>query len=621
MRKFLSIKNIHLGMIRFFAFSAFMISIVLSFSLTSEDVSLPIVIRNVRIFDGERIIPSGTVVIDKDKISAAGERVNIPIKAKIIDGRDHTLLPGFVDAHVHIWDSENLRQSLAFGVTTVVDMSMSISIMTKIKEMQASGQTNDKAYLISAGTLATVPKGHGTQFGMSIPTITKPDEAQAFVDARIAEGSDFIKIIYDDGSAYSMTYQTLDLDTISALIKAAHRRGKIVVVHAATQQNCIDVLKAGADGLAHLFFNDAFDPEFGRLAAKKKAFVIPTFTILESLSGSSGASELTEDIHISPFLRPMDIQLLKQTLPFKTSRAAYEAAEKALRQLKDNGVPILAGTDTPNSGTTYGASLHRELLLLVQAGLTPLEALRSATSIPAAKFNLRDRGRIQPGLIADLVLVKGDPTKNIRATRAIVRVWKNGMEFDRKNYLALVKEEKDSLKPKKDVSQPEYLVSGLISDFEGEEIGAEFGAGWSISTDTMMGGKSTAQYQLVKSGAQGSKGSLLITGNIDSESKIAWGGAMFSPGPGIMSPADLFSKSAISFWAKGDGKKYVVMLYAISLGYRPAIQAFVAGKEWEEYVFPFEQFNVKGNDIMRIFIGGSPVRGKFALQIDNVYLK
>jgi len=614
-------KGAYLLYILVFSFSAFMISIVLSIFLVSEDVSLPVVIKNVRIFDGEQIIPSGTVVIDKDKIVAAGERVNIPIKAKVIDGKDHTLLPGLIDAHVHIWDSENLRQSLAFGVTTVVDMSMSINIMTKIKEMQASGKANDKAYLLSAGTLTTAPKGHGTQFGMPIQTITKSHEAQAFVDARIAEGSDFIKIIYDDGSAYSMTYPTLGLDTISAVIKAAHRRGKIVVVHAATLQNCIDVLKAGADGLAHLFFNNAFDPEFGHLAALKKAFVIPTFTILESMSGSSGASELTEDTHLSPFLRSMDIQLLKQTLPFKTSGAAYEAAEKALRQLKDNGVPILAGTDTPNSGTTYGASLHRELLLLVQAGLTPLEALRSATSIPAAKFNLRDRGRIKPGLIADLVLVKGDPTKDIRATRAIVGVWKNGVEFDRENYLASVKEEKESLKPKRDVPEPEYLVSGLISDFEKEEIVAEFGAGWSISTDTIMGGKSTAQYQLVKGGAQGSKGSLLITGNIDSESKIAWGGAMFSPGPGIMSPADLSSKSAISFWAKGDGKKYVIMIYAISLGYRPAIQTFVAGKEWEEYVFPFEQFNVKGNGIMGIFIGGSPVRGKFAIQIDNVYLK
>lgn len=613
-------KGAYLFYISAFVFSAFIISTVLSFSLRPEDASLPTVIKNVRIFDGEQVIPSGTVVIDKNRIVAAGKSVNIPIKAKVLDGTDHTLLPGLIDAHVHVWDAETLRQSLAFGVTTVVDMSMNISIMKNIKEMQVSGKSNDKAYLLSAGILTTAPGGHGTQL-LPIPTVTKPGEAQAFVDARIAEGSDFIKIIYDDGSAYSMTYPTLDLDTISTVIKAAHRRGKIVVVHAATLQNCVDVLKAGADGLAHLIFNNASNPEFGRLAAMKKAFVIPTLTILESLSRSSGASELTEDAHLSPFLRPMDIQLLKQTLPFKTSRLAYEAAERALRQLKENDVPILAGTDASNSGTTYGASLHRELLLLVQAGLTPLEALRSATSIPAAKFNLRDRGRIKPGLIADLVLVKGDPTKDIIATRAMVKVWKNGVEFDRENYLASVKEEKESLKPKKDVPMPEYLVSGLISDFEGEEITAEFGAGWSLSTDAIMGAKSTAQYRLVKGGAQGSKGSLLITGNIDSESKIVWAGAVFSPGSGIMSPADLSSKPAISFRAKGDGKKYAVMIYAISLGYRPAIQTFVAGKEWEEYVFPFEKFKVKGNDIMGIFIGGSPARGEFALNIDNVRLK
>jgi len=344
-------------------------------------------------------------------------------------------------------------------------------------------------------------------------------------------------------------------------------------------------------------------------------------TILESLNGTSGASAMAEDPHLSPFLRPMDIQLLNQTLPFHTERGAYEAAEKALRQLKAHAVPILAGTDAPNSGTTYGASLHRELLLIVQAGLAPIEALRSATSIPAAKFNLRDRGRIQPGLIADLVLVKGDPTKNIRATRAIERVWKKGVEFDREDYRAFVKKEEESSKRKKDVPPPEYLVSGLISDFEGDEITAEFGAGWSISTDDMLGGKSTALYSLVKGGAQDSKGSLLITGNIDSESKIVWGGALFSPGSGIMTPADLSSKSAISFWAKGEGKKYIVMIYAVSLGYRPAIQTFVAGPEWKEYEFPLEKFNVEGNDIMGIFIGSSPERGQFSLQIDNVRLK
>ena len=102
-------------------------------------------------------------------------------------------------------------------------------------------------------------------------------------------GRDFIKIIYDDGSSYSISRPTLNLATLSAVIKAAHKRGKLVVVHAATLQNCIDVLEAGADGLAHLFFNNAFDPDFGRLVARKKALVIPTLSVLQSMNGITSA--------------------------------------------------------------------------------------------------------------------------------------------------------------------------------------------------------------------------------------------------------------------------------------------------------------------------------------------
>ena len=97
-------------------------------------------------------------------------------------------------------------------------------------------------------------------------------------------------------------------------------------------------------------------------------------------------------------------------------------------------MPILAGTDAPNPGTAHGASLHRELELLVHAGLAPTEALAAATSVPASAFHLADRGRVARGLRADLVLVNGDPTRDITATRDIVGVWKGGAPVDRAAY-------------------------------------------------------------------------------------------------------------------------------------------------------------------------------------------
>jgi imidazolonepropionase-like amidohydrolase len=113
----------------------------------------------------------------------------------------------------------------------------------------------------------------------------------------------------------------------------------------------------------------------------------------------------------------------------------YAAATTAVRQLAAAGVPLLAGTDTglPTAALGvigYGATLHGELELLVQAGLTPTQALAAATSAPAAAFRLTDRGRIQPGTRADLTLVNGDPTADIRNTRNVIAVWKRGVRLD-----------------------------------------------------------------------------------------------------------------------------------------------------------------------------------------------
>ena len=95
------------------------------------------------------------------------------------------------------------------------------------------------------------------------------------------------------------------------------------------------------------------------------------------------------------------------------------------------GAVLLAGTDPPNATVVHGASLHRELELPVQSGLTPTQALTAATESTADVFRLNDRGRIVPGRRADLLLVRGDPTRDIAATRDIVHVWRSGVEFDR----------------------------------------------------------------------------------------------------------------------------------------------------------------------------------------------
>jgi imidazolonepropionase-like amidohydrolase len=218
---------------------------------------------------------------------------------------------------------------------------------------------------------------------------------------------------------------------MAAVIEAAHRRGKRTVVHVLKLSDARDALEVSVDGLAHLFVDQLPDPSFVQLAAASRIFAIPTLSVLEGLCGVADQVSLLNDLQLSSYLSSADRGLLQRQSSYRFGN--YRVAEETVRQLKAAGVPILAGTDVPFGGV-HGLSMHHELELLVRAGLTPLEALAAATSVPARIFDLADRGRIVAGLRADLLLAEGDPTSDIRATRAITGVWKRGEGIDRRAY-------------------------------------------------------------------------------------------------------------------------------------------------------------------------------------------
>ena len=262
----------------------------------------------------------------------------------------------------------------------------------------------------------------------SIPTLASPDEADAFVAARLAEGSDFIKIIHDDtNEAYGRNLPTLGEGTVAAIVKAAHARGRIAVAHIGSERHARAAVAAGVDGIVHLFVGASVSPDFGEFVAKRGAFVIPTFAVLKHLCGASDGPSLMADGEIQRRVRQPFRPVL--SVPSPTPARSCEAASDAVRQLVNAGALLLAGTDSPGPGTAYGASLHRELEHLVSAGVPPLTALAAATSAPARAFRMTDRGRIAPGLRADLTLVNGDPSKDIRATLDIAAVWKRGIRL------------------------------------------------------------------------------------------------------------------------------------------------------------------------------------------------
>lgn len=586
--------------------------------LLAPSLEAGVLFRNARVFDGEAVLPSGTeVYVDGTKIVALGKALTVPQGTEIVDAKGKTLLPGFIDAHTHAF-GDALADALMFGVTTELDQFTAASQAAAWRKEQASGNVSDRADIFSAGTLVTAPGGHGTEYGLPIATIKAPEEAVAFVDARIAEGSDWIKIVYDDGSAYGMKTPTIDLPTMRAVIAATHARGKLAVVHIGTLAAARQALDAGADGLVHLFVDRAPDAEFGAYVARKKAFIIPTLSVLQSVTGVPHGATLQKDARLSPYVNATSQRGLGGAFPRngKQPPVSYAAAEETVRQLLKAGVAVLAGTDAPNPGTSHGVSMHGELELLVRAGMTPLQALRAGTAVPAKAFGLADRGRIAKGLRADLVLVDGDPTAEIQATRAIAGVWKGGVAVDRASYAKAIRETPASPTP-----VPDGLDVPVFSRFDDGSRSAAFGTQWQPTSDDMAGGKSTGAIAVVDGGAAGTAKSLEIRGTIDGGLPYAWYGAMWSPTAVPMQPANLSSKKELRFFARGDGKTYRVMIFSASKGMLPAIATFVAGAKWKEVVMPWSAFQSDGRDVMAVIFAGGPESGPFAFQVDEVGLQ
>jgi imidazolonepropionase-like amidohydrolase len=352
--------------------------------------NVKIALTNARVFDGRQLTRDQTVVIE------AGWIGNDPAGARVIDCGGGVLLPGLIDAHVHLDGPGRLEALASYGVTTALDMA-SVPQQTAALRGQAG-----QADIRSAGIPAIAPGS----FHAHIPgvgergLIAGAAEAKRFVADRVAEGSDYIKIVI--GSPFA----DHDQATIDALVAAAHELGKIVVAHASSVASVAKAQAAGADVLTHAPLDQALWPAAAAQAAAAGRVAVPTLTMMEGIVAG-----------IAP------------------PGADYANARASVAALQVAGVPILAGTDANDSAGTpvripHGYSLHRELELLADAGLSAREVLLAATALPARYFGLPDRGAVEPGLRADLILIEGDPLQDIRATRSIRRIWCGGVEHE-----------------------------------------------------------------------------------------------------------------------------------------------------------------------------------------------
>jgi len=407
-------------------------------------------IINARVFDGEQVIHGRTVTIDGAGIAAVGG--SVPPHASVVDAGGGTLMPGLIDSHTHT-DLDGLRLALRFGVTTELEM---MGHWTP-EERRAVDKRDDVADLRTAGMGITPPGGHPSEYGppdedgsqsdtpdtphgrgddgppghFAFPFCSTPQETVKMIEQQVGQGCDYVKIMIEDGTVVGHPgLPMITGEVLATAVKEAHRHGKLAIAHATTASAALRAVRAGVDGLGHVFLDGPHTPDIVSEIAAAGTFVIPTLTVASSAMGHTGA-EFAADQRVRDKLGKQWLEALRASMNVYPE-GDLDAVLGTVAALHAAGVDILAGTDVSEpvpafGGMAHGASVHHELQLLVAAGLTPVQALRAATSTPARRFGLSDRGRITVGARADLLLVDGDPTTTISDTLSILAVWRRGV--------------------------------------------------------------------------------------------------------------------------------------------------------------------------------------------------
>jgi imidazolonepropionase-like amidohydrolase len=299
------------------------------------------------------------------------------------------LLPGLIDAHVHLRGTGDLEELARWGVTTALDMgSWPPELIRQLRDKGLTDVRSTGAGAVGPGSPQAKIPGRPAD-----SVVLTEEDGRRFVATRVAEGMDYIKVIVEAPGRGG-----LEPSVIRAIVEAAHDAGRLVVAHASHTGAVATAQAAGVDVLTHAPLNAPLGQPAVADAVASRRTSVPTLVMMEGVAANAPVPGLD-----------------------------YRHARDSVAALHRAGVPVVLGTDANQAvgvpaNVPYGVSAHRELELLVEAGLTPAEALHAATAAAAGRFALPDRGRIAPGLRADLLLVGGDPVTDITATRAILAV-------------------------------------------------------------------------------------------------------------------------------------------------------------------------------------------------------
>ncbi|QHI95005.1 amidohydrolase family protein [Aristophania vespae] len=427
-------------------------SILLSGTAFAETHNF-IALTHIRVIDGTGNLPveDDTLLFDKDKIIAIGNNIDLPPHTKILDRSGDSVLPGLISDHSHIglmkniqtgpeyYTKDNIKAALSqyqrYGVTTVMALGLNKpAVFNPIRKEAHEGKLPADLFGVEQGI--GVPDGApplkiGTQ---QIFRPATPEEAKEAVDKMAEEGTDLVKIWVDDFNG--SVPQKMSPSVIEATIAEAHRHNIRVAAHIHDLADAKEVINDGADIIAH-GVRDQLIPN--DVIAKMKArhiWYIPTLQLDEATTAWAEEQTWTNQAFYKAGLSKEFLEQINDPAWRNAHKKGKEAAFarkslyinlQNLKRLYEAHVNLGFGTDSGAQPLRIpGVAEHRELALYKEAGLPPLSIIHIATENAAALLDLKDRGVLAPGKRADLLVVSGDPSKNISDVNNIVEVWHSG---------------------------------------------------------------------------------------------------------------------------------------------------------------------------------------------------
>lgn len=415
----------------------------------------PVVFEHARIIDGTGRPPleNAVLVVDGARIVAVGGAgTKRPDGARVVDASGKTIMPGIIVSHGHVgvvmdgknrpdaYTRENIQHQLLqyerYGVTSVLALGLNRDLGYEIRDEQRQGKFPG-AQLFTAGRGIGVPDG-APPLPVAPDQVFRPktvEEAVADVRDTAAHHADLLKIWVDD--VYGKLPK-LERDIYRAAIDEAHRQKLRVAAHIWYLEDAKALAASGLDAFAHSIRDQQVDDEIVQTMKKKGIFYIPTLNVDESSFVFADEPALLDDPFLAEALPPAELEYLKGPDLRKKldadpnlakNRAATANAAHNLKVLHDAGVKIALGTDSGgNPVRVQGWGEHRELQLMVRAGLSPMDALVAATRGSAEFLGAKDRGTLEKGKRADFIVLGANPLDDIRNTRKIEAVWLGGRE-------------------------------------------------------------------------------------------------------------------------------------------------------------------------------------------------